>query len=171
MTETLLSVGSGLLGVILGVTSSWLLVRRQHQLTITLDLHREFNSGQMARSRHVAGKLVLEHHNKTYLELYQQLSPEQMQDIWNVVYFYQRLWLLIKHGHIRKDYVKELFADVFYYWLTISFQSQLVPIETHSAHHIADLRDWMDGHTTDEERRRWSEAAATWDRLDDGREA
>ena len=50
-----------------------------------------------------------------------------MQDVWNVVFFYERLWLLIKHGQIRESYVKELFADVFYYWLTISFQSQLVP--------------------------------------------
>jgi hypothetical protein len=104
---------------------------------MTLDLHREFKSGQMATSRNVAAKLVLEHHTKTYLELYQQLKPEQMQDVWNVVYFYERLWLLINHGHIRKDYVKELFADTFYYWLTISFQSQLVPIETHSARNIA----------------------------------
>src|SRR5258708_22995167 len=171
MTGTLLSVGSGLLGVIVGGTRSWLLVRRQHQLTMTLDLHREFKSGQMATSRHAAAKLVLEHHTKTYLELYQQLKPEQMQDIWNVVYFYERLWLLINHRHIRKDYVKELFADIFYYWLTISFQSQLVPIETHSARNIASLRDWMDRHTTDEERQRWREAATTWDNLDEEREA
>lgn len=165
MTETLLSVGSGMLGVILGASSSWLLVRRQHQLTTTLDLHREFNSGQIARSRHVASKLVLEHQTKTYLDLYKELEPEQMHDIWNVVYFYERLWLLINHGQVRKSYIKDLFADVFYYWLTISFQSQLIPVETRAARHIEALRDWMNGRTTDEERQQWREGAVTWDQL------
>jgi hypothetical protein len=154
-----LSIGAGLLGVIIGSASSWLLVRRQYQLSTVLDMHREFNSGQLARARHVASKLVVQHPKKTYHQLYQELSAEDMHEIWSVVYFYQRLWLLIKYHQVRSEYVTELFADVFYYWLALSFESQLIPDGMPVAAHIMELRGWMDKHTNEHDQQQWRTTA------------
>jgi hypothetical protein len=166
MTNTILTIGAGLLGVIVGSTSSWLLVRRQYQLSTILDMHREFNSGDLARSRHVASKLVAQHQSKTYHELYQELSAENMHEIWCVVYFYQRLWLLIKYHQVRSKYVTELFADVFYYRLALSFERQLIPDDVPVAGHIAELRGWLDNHTTEQDRQRWR--TTDWDIVAEG---
>jgi len=162
--SAIVSVGVGLLGVIIGSASSWLLVWRQHQLSTVLDLHREFNSGQLARSRHVASKLVAQNPAKTYLELYQKLSVEDMADVWAVVYFYQRLWLLVKHRQIQRKYVPELFAENFYYWLTVSYESQLMPLDLPVARQVAAFRNWMDRRTTELERQQWREAVTVWEK-------
>jgi hypothetical protein len=168
MTSAIISAAAGLLGVLIGAGSSWVLARRQHRLATTLEMHREFNTGEMAMSRHLAEKLALDNRAKTYMELYQELPFEQMKCFWEVVSFYQRLWLLIRHRHIRKDYAAELFADEFYAWLALSLESQLLPLEVQIARDISALRDWMDRHTTAEDRRRAREEAVTWEqpRLD-----
>ena len=164
MASALLGAVAGLLGVLIGVSSSWLLTRRQHQLSMTLAMHREFNTGDLATSRHLAWKLLLDHPPKTYLELYREIPPDQMQHVWAVAYFYQRLWVLIKHGHIRSDYVPELFADIFYSWIKSTFEQQLLPLQSQVARDVAALGEWMDKHTTLDDRRRALEENAAWDR-------
>jgi hypothetical protein len=163
MTSAIISAMAGLVGVLIGAGSSWVLVRRQHQLATTLEMHREFNTGEMAISRHLAWKLALDNRTKTYMELYQELPFEQMRCFWEVVIFYQRLWLLIRHHHIRSDYAAELFADQFYAWLALSLESQFIPLDVQIARDISALRDWMDRRTTAEDRRRAREEAIAWE--------
>jgi hypothetical protein len=79
----------------------------------------------------------------------------ELQDVWNVMYFYQRLWLAVRHGHVHKRYVPGLFGDVFYWWWEHSFQRQLVPLPTEPAQHVQALQHWLEAHSTQDDRTRW----------------
>jgi len=75
-------------------------------------MHREFNSPEMIRSRYKASELLEAHSDENLAELRQRLGRVEMQGVWNVVNFYQRLWLAVRYGSLRNEYVPGLFGDI-----------------------------------------------------------
>jgi hypothetical protein len=67
----------------------------------------------MTHSRNLAGKAVRDHSSETFDAMRRKLSPDVTQHVWNVLYFYQRLWLAIKYKNIQEDYVPEMFGENF----------------------------------------------------------
>jgi hypothetical protein len=52
---------SALFGTLMGAALAWLAGRQQHRLTLTLEMHREFNSSDMLGARYRAGELLESH--------------------------------------------------------------------------------------------------------------
>src|SRR5262249_33661755 len=107
---TLVSVGTGLIGTLVGATIAWLAGRRQHRVETTYAMHQEFHAAEMTKSRGLAGKTVRKHYPKNYDDLRRDLPPQKTQHVWNVMYFYQRLWLAIKYENIYTKNVPEMFG-------------------------------------------------------------
>jgi hypothetical protein len=153
--NVLVSILSGLFGVGVGAYLSWLASKRQRQITVAFDMHREFNSGEMIESRHSASSLLVEFPLRTYTEIREEIGGLRMKDVWLVCAFYQRLWLAISRNGIRKQYVPDLFRDLFYWWYHSSFKTQLAPLATEPAHHIQRLQSWMMSNSSEAQRQRW----------------
>ena len=162
---TLVSLGSGLIGTLVGAVIAWLVGRRQHRVETTFAMHQEFHSAEMTKSRGAAGKTVREHYPKNYDELRRTLEPEVAQHVWNVMYFYQRLWLAIKYNNIHTKYVPELFGENFWWWYLKSYEVQLVKLEEEgkenwqAARHIEELWIWMGGKADTSDVEHWRERA------------
>jgi hypothetical protein len=157
--ETLVSVGAGLIGTLVGAAIAWLAGSRQRRLETAFAMHREFHASEMTHSRNLAGKTVREHRSETLDAIRRKLAPEQTQHVWNVLYFYQRLWLAINYGSIHKRYVPEMFGENFWWWYVKSYRDQLVPLDWQASRHIAALMDWMERNADQNEMERWRKRA------------
>ena len=82
----------------------------------TYAMHQEFHGAEMTKSRGLAGETVREHKAKNYDELRRDLPLEKTQHVWNVLYFYQRLWFAIKYENIQKNKVPVMFGENFWWW-------------------------------------------------------
>jgi hypothetical protein len=89
---------------VLGAGIAWFVSRRQHRLETAFAMHREFQAPEMTRSRSLAGKTVRVHPSESFAAMRRKLTPEEMQHVWNVMYFYQRLWLAIEYKSIHERY-------------------------------------------------------------------
>jgi hypothetical protein len=161
--ETLVSVGAGLIGTVVGATIAWLAGRRQRRLETAFAMHREFHAPEMTRSRNLAGKLVRDHRSETFDAMREKLDPEETQYVWNVMYFYQRLWLAIKYRSIHSSYVPEIFGENFWWWYFKSYRDQLVPLDWQASRHIAALKNWIERRADKEELERWRKRVEAMD--------
>jgi hypothetical protein len=157
--ETLVSVGAGLVGTVVGAAIAWLVSRRQHRLETAFAMHREFHGPEMTRSRNLAGKTVRDHPSETFDAIRKNLSPEVTQHVWNVMYFYQRLWLAIKYKSIHQSYVPEMFGENFCWWYIKSYEDQLVLLDWQASRHIAALMEWIERTAGRTEMGRWRKRA------------
>jgi hypothetical protein len=64
--ETLISVGAGLIGTMVGAAIAWSVGSRQHRLETAFAMHREFHAPDMTRSRNLAGTTVRDHPSETF---------------------------------------------------------------------------------------------------------
>jgi hypothetical protein len=135
--EAWISAGAGLLGTLVGAGITWFAARRRDRLETAFALHREFHAPDMTHSRSLAGKTVRDHGSETFDAMREKLSPDATQHVWNVPYFYQRLWLAIKYKNIQKDFVPEMFGENFCWWYLKSYEEQLLPLGWQSSHHMA----------------------------------
>ena len=93
------------------------------------------------------------------------LEPEKTQHIWNVMYFYQRLWLAVKYKNIHRKYVPEMFGENFYWWYIKCYQDQLVKPEEkgelswQAARHIEELWVWLEDNAGPGDKERWRNRA------------
>jgi hypothetical protein len=157
----LISVAAGLFGTVLGAAIAWLVSQRQQRLAATFSMHREFHDPEMTRSRNLGGKTVREHSSKDFDAMRRQLSPEETQHIWNVMYFYQRLHLAIKYKNIVTRFVPEMFGENFTWWYLKSYGHQLAPLNWEAGHHIAELHEWLARNADQGQIARWRERAET----------
>ena len=157
--ETLVSVGAGLVGTVVGAAIAWLVSRRQHRLETAFAMHREFHAPEMTRSRNHAGKTVGDHRSETFDALRRNLPPEETQHVWNVMYFYQRLWLAVKYRSIHRSYVPEMFGENFCWWYIKSYEDQLVPLDWQASRHIDALMEWIKRAASQIEMERWRQRA------------
>ena len=108
-----LSLAAGLVGVLVGAYLFWTSTRRHRRIEMIFALHKEYNSIDMVQARYRASALLGENPKVSYNELRVTLGGVQMQDVWTVVSFYRRLWLMIKHGGVYQKPIPELFGDYF----------------------------------------------------------
>jgi hypothetical protein len=171
----LVSVATGLIGTLVGAAIAWFVGRRQYRLEATSIMHREFNAPEMTHSRNLAGKTVRQQYPKNFDVIRTTLDPEETQHVWNVMYFYQRLWLAIKYQNIHKKYVCEMFGENFYWWYIKSYQVQLVAPEGEkrekeqkkgeqglnwqAARHIEELWNWFEKEADRNDSERWRKRA------------
>lgn len=158
-----LSLVAGLVGVLVGACLSWMSTRRHRRIEMVFALHKEYNSIDMVQARYRASALLGENPKVSYNELRATLGRVQMQDVWTVVSFYRRLWLVIKHGGVRQKPIPELFGDYFTWWYEWSFKEQLVPLDIEATLHIRSLKNWLDDNSTVEQMERWVKAAQLTD--------
>jgi hypothetical protein len=163
-----LSIVAGLVGVTAGAAFTWLISVRQAQVSVTFELHREYQSEAMAKSREYANRIVHKHPNATYVELWRITDPADMQYIFNIMYFFQRLWLGIRYRTVYRKVVPDLFGESFCYWYTNSFSKQLLPVGDEAAQHIQALHEWITDHSTEEQKTRWMRYLVAWSRDDSG---
>ena len=178
---TLVSVGTGLIGTLVGAAIAWLAGRRQHRVETTYAMHQEFHAAEMTKSRGLAGKTVRKHYPKNYDCLRRDLPPKKTQHVWNVMYFYQRLWLAIKYENIYTKNVPEMFGENFWWWYLKSYQKQLKPedkskeeeeeggvegkkkedkgLNWQAARDIEELWTWMNKEADPGHKKRWHERA------------
>jgi hypothetical protein len=156
---TLVSVGAGLIGTVVGAGIAWLVSRKQHRLETVFAMHREFHAPEMTRSRNFAGKTVRDHQSESFDVMRRKLSPQETQYVWNVMYFYQRLWMAIKYKSIHESYVPEMFGETFCWWYVKSYGYQLVPLDWQASRDIAALMRWIERHADQTELGRWRSRA------------
>jgi hypothetical protein len=166
--DYLLNILAGLIGVIAGAALSWLIGTRQSQVAATCKLHRVYHGAAMNDSRERAGRIVHKHPEATYVNLWYMLDPADAQHIWNVMYFYQRLWLAIEYRNVHRKLVPDLFGESFYWWYSNSFAGQLLPVNDEAARDIGSLRDWLIAHSSEEQRMNWIAYRSTWKRMESG---
>jgi hypothetical protein len=161
----LVSVAAGLIGTLVGAAITWYLDRRQNRLETTFTLYREFNAPEMTRSRSLAPKTVRNHSKEHFDDMRGAVDSEEMRHVWNILYFYQHLWLVIRYGKIHEKYVCEMFGENFYWWYIKSYQNQLIRGKENQekwqpAHHIEALWKWFEGEADSNDRGRWKKRVA-----------
>lgn len=159
----LVPVAAGLAGALVGAVAAWFIGRAQHRLETTFAMHREFHSLEMTRSRSLAAQTVRSNRSFSFDEMRRKLSPEVIQHVWNVMYFYQRLCLAIKFKDVHRSYIAEMFGENFCWWYSKSYKHQLVPLNWQAGGHIDWLMNWIEHHAPADELDKWRIRAATMD--------
>jgi len=145
----------GILGVLLGSLISWVTSDRHSKIQTTLELHREFSSGDVLLSRNTAGRILVKYLDKPLVQFSASLEPEEYSHIWNIIHFYQRLWVSIKHKQVVSSMIPDLFGEVFMRWYIPYFETMLVPLSWSSSKKIKELRDWFESNSSQDDFREW----------------
>ena len=154
--EILVSIGGGLVGTLVGAAVAWFAGRAQYRLEATFTMHREFHSPEMTLSRNLAGKTVRDHGSENFDWIRRELSPQDAQHVWNVMYFYQRLWLAIRFKNVYNRYVPEMFGETFCWWYFKSYEDQLVrPLDWQAGRHVSCLMEWIERNAKQSEIEEW----------------
>ncbi len=130
------------------------------RLRTVVEMHREWNSEGLYRSRTSAGKLVRLFPDLSYFQIEEQVPYEEAANIWVVVGFFQRLEFLAKHGKLESDMVRELFGELFIWWWVVSFSSQLEQCDCDAKWQMTRLKQWFFALTTEKQREPWIERAS-----------
>jgi hypothetical protein len=163
LTNILLGSGLGLLGTLVGAGITWWVTSRATDTQMTFDLYREFSSEPLLISRHEAqntSSLFDKNASVTLDNMFGSLSANERAHIWNIIHFYEKLSLLIKHKRCNTKLVPELFGEVFYWWYLNCFETKLIPIRDREASiRMRELKGWFEKKTEREEIARWAERA------------
>lgn len=133
--------------------------RREKQsaedINTVVDLHREWNSESIYRSRTHAGVLVRRYPSLTILEIEERDESEEGVHLWIVIGFFLRLSFLIQHEKIHREMAIELFGELFVWWWVVSFERQLAPVDWDARDRILFLKGWIYANTTEGRRAPW----------------
>lgn len=135
---------TALVGTIVGSIISWFITTHRSKLQSTFDLHREFCSGELYKSRVIANKLTEHCPTFTLLELRQEFSEEAFH-ILQLANFYHRLYVAVKYRQVEAALVPELLGEVFIWWYIVCFKEQVLLTENriHAASGIIFLYNWL----------------------------
>jgi len=163
LTSILLSSGLGFLGTIIGAGITWWVTNRATNTQTTFDLYHEFNSEPLLTSRHEAQNTWLffdKGNGVTLDDVFGLLSADERAHIWNIIHFYEKLYLLIKYKRCNSALVPHLFGEVFYWWYLNCFEAKLIPLQDREASlRIKELKNWFEKKADREEIARWNERA------------
>jgi hypothetical protein len=149
------SIGAGLVGALVGAVAAWFAGSAQHRLETTFAMHREFHSPEMTRSRNLAGQTVTDHRSSSFAQIRATLPPDVTQHVWNVMYFYQRLYLAIRFRDVYGSHIPDMFGETFCWWYSTCYEHQLVPLDWQAGRHIKWLMDWIERHADADELEKW----------------
>jgi hypothetical protein len=154
--------GAAAFGAILGASLAWIVDRRKAQVETAFAMHREYFDS-LVEARELSARFVLRHRRDGDLaSLWKTLSAADMECIWKIVYFYERLWVAMKHRYVSRSLVPDLFGDAFNYWYKECFEEQLVPIDDPTSRHIADLRTRVLATATKDQIAGWERYRQVW---------
>lgn len=153
--NAVISLLAGLAGTIVGAALAWLSSTRQQRIRDTFDLHREFHSPEMIDSRYQAAELLKEHKGKGLQEIRDDIGAASMHNFWNVLLFYQRLWLAVKYNGVQRRYIAGLFGEIFDWWYLQFFQYRLDPRNRELVSDIEHFHVWLISHASHSQVDKW----------------
>ncbi|WP_143175302.1 hypothetical protein [Cryptosporangium aurantiacum] len=157
------TVSSALFGTLVGASLTWLISRHQQKLYFTLDLHREFNSADMVEVRYSAGRLLEKHPEKSLRELTDKyIGTPELHDIWKIILFYQRLWIVVQHRRVIRKEIPPLFGEIFDWWYVQAFERQLLPLDNKLSRDISDFHSWLTKTAKRSEVEEWRRSHIFW---------
>lgn len=118
---------------------------KQQRLATTFELHRDFTSEVMLRARSEADKLLANRPLDSISALYWNLPEVETRSIFQLLGFYDRLWVAVHHNRVEEELVPELFGRIFYWWYEVCFAHN-IDEEWQESHHYRELKDWLDKH-------------------------
>jgi hypothetical protein len=112
--------------------------RRNTQIRTAFEMHREYFQSLIA-SRDLATRFLEEHRGSDLAQYWRRLEAEEMRALWDIVYFYERLWAALENGYLSPKLFPELFGDSFNWWYVMCLEHQLVPLDDPIGKHLANL--------------------------------
>ncbi len=158
LTNTLISIATGLIGVLAGATISWYASERRFRVQNTVDLQREWNGEGMAIVRMRADRMIRNHPGKDLLQLEMQDSPENYSNILRILTFFQRMRMLVQYRQINTHLVPELFGRDIVWWHVNCFRDRLPESWIMRSDWLA-LHAWIQKHSPADTYARWVKAA------------
>lgn len=153
----LLSAISGLAGALLGGVIGWIAAVRVSRASRTMDMHREFNSERLSTARSSAFALLRDHWGMRFTEIADQPDLDLASvPLWEVMYFYQRLWWSIELRQVTRRAVPSLFGEIFLWWYIVVYRQQLVGTRWAAESDIDRLYRWIRGKTPREDLDGWT---------------
>jgi hypothetical protein len=162
MAGVTVNILSALFGTLVGAALAWLVGRQRHKLTLTLEMHREFNSADMLGVRYRAGELLERNHTLDLREMQAALGKTALLDVWRIIRFYERLWLAIKKRRVLRREIPGLFGEIFDWWYLQTFRRQLLPLGIRVSRDIEAMHDWILRRTSPPELDSWRAGHLFW---------
>jgi hypothetical protein len=155
---------AAVLGATVAATLAWLGNRRSLRNTTAFEMHREYFD-TLVGARDATVRFIASHPEGTLDEHWRSVEAAEMLPIWQIVYFYERLWVAVKHRRISRHLVVDLFGDSFNYWYDACFAKQLLPVDDPTARHIGELHKRLLALADAEQIKGWARYREVW-RLD-----
>jgi hypothetical protein len=153
----LLQAFVGLLGTLLGALIAWRVAVRIARQNLTFEMHKEFNGKEMSEHRVRAQNFVLQHRSRTFAEISSTEKVDDLVPIWNVMRFYHRLAVVVRHRRVSHKLVPELFGGVFVWWYEVCYRTMLLPTGWESAREIDWLYGWLKKRASKAQWERWQQ--------------
>lgn len=155
-------LGAAAFGAVLGASIAWIVDRHKAQVATSFTMHREYFDA-LVEVREAAARFIATHRDHgTLADLWKTEQAADMECVWRIVYFYERLWVAMKYRYIKRKLVPDLFGYAFNYWYEECFEAQLVGVDDPTARHIADLRQLLVKMVDQTEVDRWEKYRETW---------
>jgi len=159
----LLNASIGFIGTIIGAAITWLVTNKAAKTQAVFKLLEEFNSEELLLSRHKVQNIKAIFHSapgETLDTIFGELTAEERFHVWQIIHFYQKLYVAIKHNRCNTDLVPELFGETFYWWYENCFTKVLIPMtERDASIRMKNLEAWFDNNSESENISRWTERA------------
>jgi hypothetical protein len=139
----LASLVVGLLAAALGAAVGAVLTqrtsRRNTQVRTAFEMHGEYFQS-LIDSRDLATHF-LQDHRGDLAKYWRGPEAKEMRPLWDIVYFYERLWAALENGYLSRKLFPELFGDSFNWWYVMCFEHQLKPEDDPIGEHLAYLHE------------------------------
>jgi hypothetical protein len=127
-----------------GAAIAWWTGVQANRWNRTLELHREFNTEAISKSRTAAWAFIRGHSGKTFKQIAEDPTLDTAAlPLWDVMRFYQRLAIVTKHRQVVRKQIPDLFGEIFVWWHEISFRTMLAPTGWVAWKDINWLYEWM----------------------------
>lgn len=153
----LISAAAGIAGALLGGVIGWIAAVRVSRATRTMDMHREFNSERLSLARSTGFALLRAHWGTRFITIADRADLDIASvPLWEVMYFYQRLWWSIKLSQVTLRAVPSLFGEIFFWWYIVVYRQQLVGTRWAAESDIRSLYEWLRKKTPPETLAAWT---------------
>ncbi len=123
-----------------------------------MDLHREFSSERLGKSRSEALAFLKKHWDMSFDEISDTPSLAlEAVPLFEIVYFYERLWVLVNFKQVSVSAIPDLFGEIFLWWYTVSFRQQLLRCDWKSSQDIESLYLWLKSKAPRDDWNKWVE--------------
>ncbi|MBL8002309.1 MAG: hypothetical protein JNL05_10140 [Flavobacteriales bacterium] len=140
------TLGSGVLGVVLGFGVSAFSAKRIRRRDLTYAMHREFFGVEMGDVREAARARLPWIIDHSFRELDEDRANATANlPIWKMMRFYQRLAVMMEHNEIHRPSMPGLFGGTFIWWYEVYFKGATQNINWSMASHMEILHNEIKG--------------------------